>query len=105
MFVSNTLNQSQSDSAGGQLTAFDDQFLKMALRISTYPVVMIIVNGLITGALLAIICCAVRILMERQASTCTSRTRAASIRIRPTRSTASTTSSMVVEAFFSPWSV
>jgi hypothetical protein len=44
MFVSNTLNQ-----ASGKLEDFDDQFLKMALRISMYPVTLIIVNGFISG--------------------------------------------------------
>lgn len=49
MFLSNTLNQSQTDSTGGKLGNHDDQFLKTALRISTYPVALIIVNGLISG--------------------------------------------------------
>ena len=44
MFLSNTLNQEN-----GKLEAFDDQFLKTALRISTYPVSLIIVNGFISG--------------------------------------------------------
>jgi hypothetical protein len=44
MFRSNALNQES-----GTLEAFDDQFLKMALRISTYPVALIIVNGFISG--------------------------------------------------------
>jgi hypothetical protein len=44
MYISNTLNQ-----ANGKLEDFDDQFLKMALRISMYPVTLIIVNGFISG--------------------------------------------------------
>ena len=44
MYISNTLNQ-----ANGKLKDFDDQFLKMALRISMYPVTLIIVNGFISG--------------------------------------------------------
>lgn len=43
MYISNTLNQ-----ANGKLKDFDDQFLKMALRISMYPVTLIIVNGFIS---------------------------------------------------------
>jgi hypothetical protein len=46
MYISNTLNQ-----ANGKLEDFDDQFLKMALRISMYPVTLIIVNGFISGML------------------------------------------------------
>jgi hypothetical protein len=52
MFLSNTLNQENENGNGnGQLKAFDDQFLKTALRISTYPVTLIIVNGFISGEL------------------------------------------------------
>jgi hypothetical protein len=44
MYLSNTLNQKH-----GKLEDFDDQFLKMALRISTYPMALIVVNGFISG--------------------------------------------------------
>ena len=53
LFMSNTLNAAQESGNGrsgsGRLTDFDDQFLKTALRISTYPIALIIVNGIISG--------------------------------------------------------
>lgn len=50
MFQSNTLNQNgHNESLGVKMARFDDDFLKTALRISTYPIALIIVNGLISG--------------------------------------------------------
>lgn len=87
------------------LSQLEDRFLRIALKISSYPIALIVVNGVITGELrLAVICvnATEHVADDFQLAICISPRKVGCIARRCMGCTACTTSCMVVEGSFSP---